>query len=198
MGDFLMASYNFKNFAENYPRSEHAVEAAFMSAKCEYHQSLPYYLDQTKTKKAIDKIQLFINRYPTSSYVEEGNKLIDELRGKLHKKAYNAAMLYYKMENYKSSFVAFKNAIADYPDIPQKDEMEFLIVKSAYLYAGQSFLSSQKERYETAIEEGQYFLQGESSNATYRKEVKEIIETSKKEVKRIELLLDKQEALKQK
>lgn len=188
LGDFLMASYNFRNFTDNYPRSKYTEECAFMAVKCEYHQTLPYYLDQTNTKKAIDKIQIFINKYPTSKYVADGNLLIDELRGKLHKKAYSNAMLYYKMENYKSAIVAFKNAVADYPDIPQKEEVEFLVVKSAYLYAKQSFQSTQLERYYITVEEGEAFLENTISNQEYKKDVMEMIENANKEITRLEAL----------
>ncbi len=182
MGDFTMAAYNFKNFTENYPRSEYTEEAAFMAAKCSYHKSLPYYLDPTNTKKAIESIQLFINKYPGSSYVADGNQLIDELRSKLHQKAYSNAKLYYKMGNYKSSYVAFKNAIADYPDLPQMEELEFLVVKSSYLYAKQSFQSIQSERYQVTVDDGALFLLEEHEDKSYIKEVEEMVTEAKNKI----------------
>lgn len=188
LGDYVMANYNFNNFVKNYPRSPLADECAFMAVKCVYHQTLPYHLDQTTTKLAIDQIQLFIIKHPGSKFINDGNVLIDELRTKLHNKAFDNAMLYYKMANYKSSLVSFKNAVADYPDIPQKEEIEFLAVKSAYLYAKQSFQSSQIERFGIAIEEGNLFLESDNTNESYRKEVKEMIEDSNKEIARIEKL----------
>jgi outer membrane protein assembly factor BamD len=186
MGDFLQASYNFNNFTQKYPRSKYTEECAFMVAKCAYHQSPAHYLDPTNTRNAIESIQLFINKYPGSKYVNDGNDLIDELRSKLHKKAYTNAMLYYQMGSYKSSLVAFKNAIADYPDLPQIEELEYLVVKSAYLYAQQSFASVQGERLEVAIEEGKLFLESEIENNTYTSEVEKIISDSKKQIKKLE------------
>lgn len=187
MGDFTMAAHNFKNFTENYPRSTFTEEAAFMSAKCFYHQTYAFNLDQTNTRTAIDKIQLFINTYPKSPYVAEGNKLIDELRGKLHKKAYSNAMLYYKMANYKSAIVAFRNAISDYPDLPEKQQLEFLIVKATYEYAQQSFLSSQAERYADVIEEGELFLQGENTEASNREAVIKMMDEARKKNKQLSI-----------
>ncbi|MBI1307646.1 MAG: outer membrane protein assembly factor BamD [Bacteroidetes bacterium] len=192
-GDYLMAAYNFKNFVENYPRSSHTEEAAFMSAKCEFLQALPYNLDQSQTRKAIEKIQLFINRYPNSEFVEEGNQLIDSLRERLQRKAYENAILYYDMGYYKSAIVAFKNLIVDYPDVMDKDKIEFLIVKSYYQYAKQSVQSAQEERYLETVTEGNDFL-SDNKSKTYRKEVEEMIEKSKEEISRLSKIREENEA----
>jgi outer membrane protein assembly factor BamD len=179
MGDFTLAGYHFDNFARNYFRSEKAEEASYMSARCEYQKSLAYYLDPTLTYRAIDRIQLFIDKNPQSQFVPECNKLIDELRSKLHTKAYEAAMLYFKMGSYKSAIVAFENAIIDYPGIPQKEEIQYRIVLTHFLYAENSILSSQKERYEKTIKLASDFLK-DNPAGPYTKDVENLKEKSQK------------------
>ena len=174
MNDYTLAGYHFQNFTETYPRSKYVEQAAFMVARCAFQQTLASELDQTNTKSAIEAIQLFINRYPQSELVEKGNALIDELRTKLHDKAYNSAMLYYKMGNFLSAYTSFKNAYIDYPDLPNKEEVEFMVVKSAYLYAKQSVLKYQAERFETTIEEAKNF-KSDYPSSVYTEEVDGLI-----------------------
>ncbi len=173
MNDYSLAGYHFQNFAERYPQSKYHEQAAFMIARCEFEQTLVAELDQTNTKKAIEAIQLFINRYPQSASVATGNELIDQLRSRLHEKAYSTAMLYFNMESYLSAYTSFKNAIIDFPDIPEKDKVDFYIVRSAFLYAKQSVKTEQSSRYETALEEADEFLTNYTNNK-YVKDVKQM------------------------
>jgi outer membrane protein assembly factor BamD len=145
--EYTLAGYHFKNFVETYIYSPRKEEAAFMYSSCEFNKSMPYDLDQSNTKSAISTIQVFINQYPESKYMDNCNLMMDRLRGRLHKKAYETALLYYHIEDYKAAMVALTVAVSDFPDIPWKDEMTFLTFKSAYLYAKKSVTSVQKERY---------------------------------------------------
>lgn len=151
-GDYVLAAYHFSNFVQTYPNSKYAEEMQFMHAYCYYLDSPTYSLDQTNTQDAIDKFQLFINRYPKSNRVEEANRLIDELRYKIETKAFNNAKLYYKMEDYKAAIVAFENVLKDYPGSSYREESLFLAFKSSYLYAEKSIESKQTERYKNAQE----------------------------------------------
>ena len=185
MTDYAVAGYHFQNFAERYPQSKYHEQAAFMIARCEFEKTLVAELDQTNTKKAIEAIQLFINRYPKSSSVETGNKLIDELRARLHEKAFNTAMLYYNMESYLSAYTSFKNATIDFPDIPNKELVDFYIVKSAYLYAKQSVKTLQEDRFGTAVEEAKEYLTIYTDNK-YVKEVKQIQSDSEERIVKLQ------------
>lgn len=152
---YSMASYYFQNFAKTYPNSVHTEECAYMSAYCYYVTSPDFSLDQADTKMAISKMQSFINSYPTSARVEEANKIVDELRGKLEKKSMEIARQYYKTGYYKSSIVAFNNILKDYPDTHYREETYFMILRSNYMLAVNSIDSKKKERIENTIQ--QYF-----------------------------------------
>jgi outer membrane protein assembly factor BamD len=90
-GDYLLASFHFKNIYDSYPLSPYAEECLYMNAYSHYMLSPEVPLDQTYTEKAIEHFQLFINSYPESEKVAESNKLIDQLRGKLVTKDFREA-----------------------------------------------------------------------------------------------------------
>jgi outer membrane protein assembly factor BamD len=149
--DYTSASYHFKQFSDTYPSSQRAEECNFMSAYCYYLDSPVYSLDQENTTKAIDKLQLFINLYPKSERVAEASKLIQNLRDKLERKAYENAKLYLTISDYQAAVIDFGNVLRDYPDTKYAEEMEFLTIKAQYEYAQHSGLSKQEDRFNTAI-----------------------------------------------
>ncbi len=157
--DYTSASYHFKQFADTYPSSARAEECNFMSAYCYYLDSPIYSLDQENTTKAIDKLQLFINLYPKSERVAEASKLIQNLRDKLERKAYENAKLYLTISDYQAAVIDFGNVLRDYPDTKYAEEMEFLTIKAQYLYADHSDKFKQEDRFTAAINFEQQFAE---------------------------------------
>lgn len=188
MNDHLLAGHHFKRFSETYRSSKYREEATFMFAKCSYHNTLPYKLDQTSTKKAIEQIQLFVNQYSESEFIPECNELIDELRAKLHRKAYEGAMMYYNMADYRSAVISFKNAVLDFPDIPELAEINYLIVESSLKYAEKSIRKVQEERYSNTVAECKDYYAGNSKGTDYYLKVQRIEEIA---LKRLEELKTK-------
>lgn len=156
--DYYFANYYYKNFANTYPASPKSEVALFRSAYCSYLNSPVSSLDQTETKQAIDEFQLFLNRYPNTDLKDSTNTMIDELRGKLERKAFDNAKLYYLTEDYKSATIALENMNKDFPDSPHREEIEFLIVKSSYELAMNSIASKKEERLNATIENYHRFV----------------------------------------
>ncbi|RZK19281.1 MAG: outer membrane protein assembly factor BamD [Pedobacter sp.] len=157
LSDYTTARYQFKSFADTYPASKNAEEARYMGAYCYYLESPSSSLDQENTYKAIDALQLFINLYPTSDRAAAAGKYIATLRGKLEDKAFENAKMYLttgpsNVDNYRAAVIALKNAQRDYPDIKYAEEMDFLMIKAQYLYAKNSYLTRQEDRYNEAVE----------------------------------------------
>ncbi|MFZ4263502.1 outer membrane protein assembly factor BamD [Sphingobacterium sp. HJSM2_6] len=153
--DYISARYHFKSFADNYPNSARAEECRFMSAYCYYLDSPRSNLDQDNTKKAIDQLQLFVNLYPESERAEEAGNLIQDLRDKLEKKAFDNAKLYFNMglpDDYRAAVIALENVLKQYPDTKHAEEVEFLLVKSQYLFADNSFPHRQEDRFNQMLD----------------------------------------------
>lgn len=179
--DFTMAAYHFNNFVQSYPNSTYAEEMQFMYAYCYYLDSPISSLDQTSTLDAIEKFQLFINKFPNSSKVAESNKYIDELRLKLEEKSFNNAKLYFRTENYKAAVVAFANLLKDYPYTVYKEEALFLSLRSSYLYAVNSVDAKKQERFKMAAEE-YYKLIDNFPQSKYLREAERTFESIQKEL----------------
>ncbi len=159
--DYSTARYHFSQFSSNYINSPRAEEARFMAAYCYYQESPKYSLDQEYTHRAIESLQLFINLYPYSERADEAADLIQELRDRLEYKVYSNARLYLDMglmDDYRAAVIAFDNALQNYPDTKYAEEMEFLSIKAQYLYASNSTLRRQEERFGEAIDLYQRFV----------------------------------------
>ena len=107
--DFYTAETNFEQFVSSYPRSPFAPEARYLRLDCLYLQTLRYELDQTPTYKAMNELSAYMLEYPSSVHMQECRDMLVELSERLDRKAYESAKLYYKMEDYLASRIAFKN-----------------------------------------------------------------------------------------
>lgn len=152
LDDLISASYHFEQFAKTYPTSPRAEEAAYMNAYCYFLGSPEYSLDQSNSLRAIEELQLFINQYPNSTRIPECNDLIDKLRAKLERKAYETAMLYYKTMDYKAAIVALKGVLTAYPGTRYQESVRFTILKSHFLLAENSIDSKKYERYKQTMD----------------------------------------------
>lgn len=150
--DFLLSSHYFQTFFETYNRSEFAEEALYMYAYSLYRQSPNYNLDQTSTMEAIEAIQVFLNRYPTSDYRDDAVDIMAELMDKLERKAFENARLYYDLGYLRSAIICFDNFQKDYPDSQWNEDVAFFMVEASYRYARSSIPSKQKERYYDCVE----------------------------------------------
>jgi outer membrane protein assembly factor BamD len=150
--DYQLAAYQFINFATAYPLSEHTEEAVYLNAYCLYLDSPNKELDQANTTSAITAFKNFADRYPESKHIDEVNKYIDELSTKLEEKAIQNALLYYYIQDYKAAIWAIRNVLTQYPATKERERLEFLIVKSAYLLAENSVHGKQIERYSSTLQ----------------------------------------------
>lgn len=149
--DYVLGSYYFNRFWKDFPKSEFAEEALFLSAYCYYLDSPRFSLDQATTIEAMKEFQIFINAFPKSKRIAECNNLLDDLRAKLEKKAYETASLYYRIGDFQASILSFKSLLNHFPDTDYREEVLFMILKSRFIYASKSIETKKKERYDVAI-----------------------------------------------
>lgn len=181
-GEFLLAGYHFDNFVQTYSLSAKKEEAAYMSAVCKHKRTMPYELDQTPTKTAINAFQSFINQYPNSQYVQECNDNIDKLRKTILLKVYESAKLYHSLGYYKSAMVACTNALDDYPDMIHRSELSYLTVDASFKYAKNSVKAKQSERYTETLAKIKDFNKEFSKTEDYRKEINKIKNKAEAEI----------------
>lgn len=183
-GDFISAAYHFENFLKTYPNSIYSEESAFLYAYCYYADTPISSLDQSNAIEALNKFQLFINRFPDSKLVDSSNVLMDELRMKQELKAYDNAMLYFKMEEYKAATTALGNVIKTFPGTRYKEICLYNMLKSSYFYARQSIEEKKLDRYKSAVEN--YFILIDAFPETeYRKAAEDIYKDCQIKIDRI-------------
>jgi len=149
--DYYLGSYYFRTFAKTYPTGQFSEEASFLSAICHYKNSPKWSLDQTDTFRAIDEMQLFMNRYPQSARKDTCNALIGELRLKLEEKQYRTGVQYYKTKRYKAAVIALENILKDYPNSKYRESVMFLQLKANYDLAVNSVEVKKEERIKNTI-----------------------------------------------
>ena len=177
--DYYTAETNFDQFIQSYPRSPFTSEARYLRLDCLYRQTLRYELDQSPTYKAINEISAYILEYPSNVHMQECRDMLVELNERLDKKAYESAKLYYKMEDYLASRVAFKNVLKDDAENMYREDILYYIAMSSYKYAQQSVPEKQKERYLAFVDDYLNFI-GEIPESQYRKELDSVYQRAQK------------------
>lgn len=177
--DYYTAETNFEQFISRFPRSPFTSDARYLRIDCLYRQTLRYELDQTPTYKAINEISAYILEYPSNTHMKECRDMLLELNERLDRKAYEGAKLYYKMEDYLASRVAFKNVLKDDAENIYREDILYYIAMSAYKYAHQSVPQKQKERYLAFVDDYLNFI-GELPDSPYRKELDSVYQKAQK------------------
>ncbi|MBI5916973.1 MAG: outer membrane protein assembly factor BamD [Bacteroidetes bacterium] len=182
LGKYILASYYYKNFSSTFPTSSLREEADFMAAYANYQMSPGFRLEQTYTEKAIDEFQLFANTYPNSARLKECNRLIDEMRLKLEKKAFEEGKLYFDLRQYQASTVTFENLLKDFPETSNAEQVRYHIAKATFLLAENSVFEKQEERYKKTVVYAKDYLE-KFKDSDNSKEVKSFYDNSVKILK---------------
>lgn len=183
--DYYSASYQLVNFTRRYPYSQHAEEAAYQAAYCQYLESPEYSLDQTLTKGAIQALESFAEHYPSSVYLPQVNNYLDVLHNKLMQKDYEIAVGYYNVEQYHAAYVALNDFLNLYPDSPKREDAMFYILRSGYEYGINSRDDKVKERLQLVVDDFDKFSTT-FSKSKYINQAQKIYTNSKAKLAEIE------------
>lgn len=151
IADYNTAGYQFERFLKSYPKSDKAIEAAFMGAKSYYELSPRYSLDQTDTDKALQKLQIFINTYSDSEYMDEANKMAEELTRKKERKAFEIAKQYNSLGEFdysilSSAIASLDNFLSDFPGSIYREDALYYKIEATTNMAINSYENKKQER----------------------------------------------------
>jgi outer membrane protein assembly factor BamD len=158
-GDFRIASSEFSRYAIFYPRSQRLEETAFYEALSYYRLSPRYNLDQTDTYNALERFQLFLSRFPNSDRAPESVDYIDEMREKLAKKKFRSAEQYMTLRQYRSAAIYFGLLLERFPETSYAEKALANQIRAYVVYADNSIVDRQEERYRQAIESYELYIQ---------------------------------------
>lgn len=144
--DYVLSGYQFERFTISYPKSDSVEVAAYKSARSYYELSPTYSLDQKETDKALEKLQGFINNYPESDKREDANAMVQELRTKIDRKAFETAQQYLHISDFKAAINAFDNFITNHPGSQFRKQAFYGRFAASYNLAINSLPSLREER----------------------------------------------------
>ena len=168
--DYYMAAYYLSSYVQRFPYSNKNEDVMFMSALCNVKNSPQHSLDQSETNEAINSVQLFIDRYPDTKYLDSCNQIIDRLRFKLETKEYSHVTLYSKTEKYRAAVSSAVIFLENYPGSMYSEEVYYLMVKNSYYLALNSIESKKSQRIEDTYERMRNF-EAVFNDSKYSKEL---------------------------
>lgn len=95
--------------------------AEFKSCKASFLLSNNFLHDLGSAPELMDKLQVFIEKFPESNYSSDIEGFFSEIRERLAKKEYEAGRLYLKIEEYESALIYFNEVITLYYDTKYAD-----------------------------------------------------------------------------
>lgn len=132
LNNYSLAASQFKEIYIKFQKNKQLENVLYFYAISCYKDCKSFNLDLSKTLKAINEMQYFINVYPNSNKLVYANEIIQKLYKKLEKKSYYNALSLYKMNKYESSIVAFSNMLIDFPDSKMREKVYYYIILSKY------------------------------------------------------------------
>ena len=183
---YISAAYEFERFASSYPKSPLAEEAAFYGAECYSRLSPKYSLDQVDTDKALSKIQVFVNKYPNSTFLPKANEIVKELSEKLELKAFEIAKQYNTIgeftRDYNAAIIALDNFVFNFPGSKYKEDALYYKYDAMYKLATNSVPSKKQERLNSAKTYYQNLVKFKA-DTKYLQQSNKMLETVEKELK---------------
>ena len=105
---FAEARLLYQEFSDSFPTHAEVYTAVFRYAVCLFEESLGPQYDQTETIQSIDAFRRFLEKYPKSERYADAIDYIQKAQYKLIEKRFRTGYIYYKMRDYSSALMYFK------------------------------------------------------------------------------------------
>ena len=169
--DYFTAESNLAKFIEKYPQSPFTEEARFLRLDCLYRATYRWELDQTPTRNCLAYITEYVSEYNLDeAHLQACLEMINDLKDRLDRKAFENARLYYKMEDYLAARVALRNVLKDNAENAYREDILYYTAMASYHFARLSVQAKQKERYLVFVDDYLNFV-GEYPESKYRREL---------------------------
>lgn len=116
MEEYVLAEGEYQQVVSDYPVSPLVEEARYKIALCAYESTLPYYLDQTETERALDLFDDFLRDYPGSRFRAEVEEAVADCRGRLAHGEYENGKFYEHRERYRPAAIEYKYVVESYAE----------------------------------------------------------------------------------
>ena len=110
--EYALAEVEYQILINDYGYSEYVDDAFFLEGLCAFRQAPRAERDQTKSYDALDRLNRFLQLFPTSPRVAEARATIHDIHSRLGKKDFLSAKLYFSKKAYDASLI-YLNKIID-------------------------------------------------------------------------------------
>ena len=125
--NFVKAEAKYRDFLNRFPTSDRSDYVQMQIAHCLAEQMLKPDRDQTATLKALTAFEGVLQLYPTSSYIEEVQTQIVEIRNALAEHEYRVGRYNFRRRIYTSAAWRFEGLVEDYPEFNEMDKVLFML-----------------------------------------------------------------------
>jgi outer membrane protein assembly factor BamD len=115
-GEYALAEVEYRILINEYGYSDWADDAFYLEGVCAFEQTPRFERDQTKSYQALERLNRFLQMFPSSPRVEDARGTIRDIHAKLAHKDFAAAKLYFSKKRYDASFVYLAKVIELYPE----------------------------------------------------------------------------------
>lgn len=169
--DYYTAEANFNTFVEYFPLSPFSAKANFLRIDCLYRSTYRYELDQVPTHNCLAAIKEYRRDFPQSEYLDLCDKMDEDLNQRLDTKAFEAAHLYYHMEDYLAALTAFGNVLKDNSENMYREQILYYLAKSHFKYADNSIKAKKQERFLSFVDAYFNYIEEYPADSKYHREL---------------------------
>lgn len=126
----VFALNEFREFLSFFPTHRRADYAQYRLAVAYYQQMHSPQRDQTPTKDTIRELELFLERYPSSSLKPEVETKLREARDRLARADYAVGLHYYRMKWYPGAIERFSGLLKRDPQFTDRDAVYYYLADS--------------------------------------------------------------------
>lgn len=120
MNKFVDARLKYTQMITNYPDYADIETAYFKIGVCYADEALGPHYDQTETLQCIEAFRVFTDKFPNSPQFNAALEYIRKAQTTLLKKKYQNGYIYFKMQDYSSALMYFKELI----ELGNTDELD--------------------------------------------------------------------------
>ena len=131
---YVLALNEFREFLNFYPNHKRGDYAQYKLGMTHFYQMHSADRDQTETREAIRELTVFVERYASSSLLEEGKQHLREARDRLSQYEYNVGYHYFRQRWYPGAVDRLEALLKSDPQFTHRD--------AVYFYLGESYFKT--------------------------------------------------------
>ena len=126
----ILAVNEYREFLTFYPTSPRADYAQLKLGMTHYKQMRKPQRDQSETREAIREFETFVERYPNSALMPEGQQHLREARDRLSTHEYEVGVFYFKQRWYPGAIDRLKGLLKADPGFSTRDGAYYYLAES--------------------------------------------------------------------